>query len=146
MVNDFDTALTLATAAHRGMKDKGGKPYIMHPLRVMANVETMEEKIVALLHDTIEDSKLTIHNLREAGFSDEILVAVKTLTRQKDEDYDDYIDRVKDNDLARAVKMADLIDNSNLSRLKNVTEADTARFDKYQRAISILANAATGSF
>lgn len=131
----MEKALILAAKAHTGQVDKGGAPYILHPIRVMLACEGEKEKIVALLHDTLEDTALTAADLRREGFPEEIVQAVLCLTRRQDEDYMAYIARVCENPLAAEVKYADLQDNLDLSRIPNPTEKDFARIRKYEQAI-----------
>ncbi|MDK9581052.1 HD domain-containing protein [Sneathia sanguinegens] len=117
-MNKYELALKIATEAHKGQIDKAGIPYINHPLTVASLVDTEEEKIVALLHDTIEDTNITEQDLLNYGFSNKIVEAVKLLTHNKNVPYMDYVAKIKDNELARKVKIADLTHNSDLSRLK----------------------------
>ena len=131
----LEKALILAAKAHTGQVDKGGAPYILHPIRVMLACEGEKEKIVALLHDTLEDTALTAADLRRAGFSEEIVQAVCCLTRGQKEDYMDYIARICENALAARVKYADLQDNLDISRIPNPTEKDFARIRKYEQAM-----------
>lgn len=131
-------AIIMATEAHRGQLDKGGNSYILHPLRVMTSVESLKGKIVGVLHDTIEDTYITKNTLLENGFPNDIVEAVELLSKPKNEDYIHYIKRIKENPLAREVKMADLMDNMDLTRLKEVTEKDMNRVDKYKKAYLIL--------
>ena len=127
-------AIEIAKQAHAGQVDKGGADYIEHPLRVMEMCETEEEKIVGILHDVVEDSDWTFEMLEAEGFSDEIVDALRCITRQSDdEDYDAFISRVMTNPLAVKIKLYDLEDNLYLSRLKCITEADLARCEKYKR-------------
>ena len=104
----LEDAISLAMEAHRGQRDKAGAPYILHPLRVMLSMETETEMIVAVLHDVVEDGGITIDDLRKAGYSGEIVNAIDHLTRLDGEEYDQFIDRVKGNPLARKVKIVDL--------------------------------------
>ena len=131
----LEKALILAAKAHTGQVDKGGAPYILHPIRVMLACEGEKEKIVALLHDTLEDTALTAADLRREGFPAEIVQAVLCLTRRQGEDYMAYIARVCENPLAAEVKYADLQDNLDLSRIPNPTEKDFARIRKYEQAV-----------
>ena len=128
IMNKYELALKIATEAHKGQVDKAGIPYINHPLTVASLVDTEEEKIVALLHDTIEDTNITEQDLLNYGFSNKIVKAVKLLTHNKNVPYMDYIAKIKDNELARKVKIADLTHNSDLSRLKGITEKDKKRY------------------
>jgi (p)ppGpp synthase/HD superfamily hydrolase len=107
----LEDAIALASQAHRGQVDKAGKPYILHPLRVMLRQEAEAAQIVAVLHDVLEDTGVTLEGLRAAGYRPEICEAVDCLTRRPDEPYDIMISRVAANPLARAVKLADLEDN-----------------------------------
>lgn len=138
MNNILEIAIQIATEAHKGQVDKGGKPYIEHPLRLMHNVDSLEEKIVAVLHDVVEDSDITFSDLERAGVPNVCIEALKLLTHDKNVPYMDYIKQISTNPLARAVKLADLRDNSDLSRLKEVTEKDNERLSKYQSAIEHL--------
>lgn len=137
-MSNYELALKIATEAHKGQVDKAGVPYINHPLTVASLVETEEEKIVALLHDTIEDTNITEQDLLNYGFSNKIVEAVKLLTHNKDVPYMDYVAKIKDNELARKVKIADLTHNSDLSRLKEITDKDKKRYEKYQNALLYL--------
>ena len=134
----LELAILIAYGAHYGQTDKAGQSYIEHPKRVMKAVKTDEEKQVAILHDAIEDSPVTAALLRHYGFSDSVIAAVEALTRDEDENYFDFIARVKANPLATTVKIADLQDNMDLSRLPVVTERDLGRQAKYKKAFNIL--------
>ena len=135
----LEKAIFIAISAHKGQVDKGGNLYILHPLRVMLAMENVEEQIVAMLHDVIEDSKITIKELEDNKFPKQILEAVALLTKKNDQPYEDYILAIKKNSLARKVKQADLKDNMNKNRLKKVTEADQLRIIKYKKAYKLLA-------
>lgn len=137
-MSNYELALKIATEAHKGQVDKAGVPYINHPLTVASLVDTEEEKIVALLHDTIKDTNITEQDLLNYGFSNKIVEAVKLLTHNKDVPYMDYVAKIKDNELARKVKIADLTHNSDLSRLKEITDKDKKRYNKYQNALLYL--------
>jgi len=130
----IEDAIALAVAAHRRQLDKAGKPYILHPLRVMLRFKDPEEMITAVLHDVIEDTEITLRDLREQGYSERVLQALAALTRREDETYADFIDRAAKNPLARRIKLADLADNMNLHRLPAVTEADCRRLARYKEA------------
>jgi (p)ppGpp synthase/HD superfamily hydrolase len=130
----IEGALQIAAKAHEGQKDKEGQPYILHPLRAMMNVEGETAMIVAVLHDVVEDTAVTLDDLRQAGFSETVLHAVELVTHQKDEPYADYLVRCKANTIARQVKLADLQDNSRLDRTilrPQQMDADVARLRKY---------------
>ncbi|MBQ1292962.1 MAG: HD domain-containing protein [Clostridiales bacterium] len=131
-------ALWIMLRVHWGQKDKSGKPYILHPLHVALRCRGRNERIVALLHDVIEDGDMTIPELRAEGFSQEVLDAVDALTHRKYVDYMTYIERVKENPIARAVKIKDLEHNMDIRRLKKITDDDIKRLRKYLRAYEIL--------
>ena len=137
-MSKYELALKIATDAHKGQVDKAGVEYINHPLKVASLVYNEKEKIVALLHDTIEDTYITEQHLIDYGFSNEIIEPVKVLTHSKDVPYMDYIQKIKGNKLARKVKIADLTHNSDLTRLKNITEKDRKRCEKYKKALMYL--------
>ena len=140
-MTEKDRALTLATKAHEGQVDKAGTPYIEHLLAVAANFpEDDPRHVVALLHDIVEDTETTLDDLRDGGFSEEIVTAVDCLTKRKGVPYDEYVARIKANPVARDVKVADLRHNSQLSRLKEITSKDLARCKKYEQALAFLTN------
>ena len=122
----LERALALAVEAHEGHQNSVGGPYILHPLRVMARVETDDERVVAILHDAVENGsdRMTLARLREEGIPEEIVVAVDCLTRRDGEAYDAFVERLAPNALARRVKLADLADNLDLLRLPQVTRDD----------------------
>ena len=134
----LDRAIELAKQHHEGQTDKAGKPYIEHPLRVMNQVESEEEKIVAVLHDIVEDTDISLDDLRNEGFSEEVVSAVECLTKQDGENYDSYIERISFNPLAVKIKLADLEDNRDLTRLPEVTDKDLERVEKYDKALEKL--------
>ena len=134
----IDIALAIAKKAHAGQVDKADVDYIQHPLYVASQVKTEQEKAVALLHDVIEDSGITIDDLLVSGLSNEVVTAVQILTKEKGQSYQEYLEKVKSNNLARVVKLADLKHNSDLSRLKSVTDTDYERVKKYKNAIHYL--------
>jgi HD domain-containing protein len=130
----IEKALQIAAQAHEGQKDKEGLPYILHPLRVMSRVEGEEAQIVAILHDVVEDTKVTLDDLRRAGFSEAILAAVQCVTHLKDVPYADYVVGCKQNPIARQVKLGDLADNCRLDRTilrPQQLERDLARIHRY---------------
>jgi (p)ppGpp synthase/HD superfamily hydrolase len=133
-------AISIAAQAHEGQRDKAGAPYILHPLRVMMKMTTEEARITAVLHDVVEDTDWTMERLAQEGFHGEILVALDCLTRRDGEEYQAFIKRVQQNPLAVTVKIADLEDNLDGSRMKEVTEADEKRIVKYRNALLMLAN------
>ena len=137
----INKAISIAAFAHDGQTDKVGKPYIFHPLRVMLNAEGDENvKCAAVLHDVLEDTAITVADLEAAGFGESIITALKLLTRTPDDDYMGYVKRLKNNSIAKAVKLADLADNMDMSRIPSPTERDFARLEKYKRALEILKN------
>jgi (p)ppGpp synthase/HD superfamily hydrolase len=127
--------LVLATNAHAGQFDRGGKPYILHPLKVMHYLKSDDEELqcMALLHDVVEDTKTTWHDLVAIGCTERVINGVKALTKMPGESYDQYKDRVFANEDAMKVKMADLRHNTDIRRLKGVTEKDMIRMEKYNR-------------
>lgn len=138
-MSDLNQAIQIATIAHAGQVDKGGNPYIMHPIRVMLAMETEEERIVAILHDVLEDCpEWSAARLISEGFSPSVISALISLARRQDEPYGHFIDRISRSSLARKVKIADMRDNMDLSRIPNPTEMDRARVMKYERYIHAL--------
>jgi (p)ppGpp synthase/HD superfamily hydrolase len=130
----LEKAIQCAVTAHAGQKDKAGAPYILHPLRIMMKMGNEVEMITAALHDVVEDSPLTLADLRAEGFSEEIIAAVDHLTRREGEAYEIFINRLRHNPLAVKVKLADLEDNMDIRRIRNVTESDIERIRKYHTA------------
>ena len=130
----IEKAIAIAVTAHRGQVDKTDRPYILHPLRLMCRMETDTERIVAVLHDVIEDTPVTADDLRREGFPEEVLDALDRLTKRDGETYDDFIKRASADPTARRVKLADLEDNMDVRRLATVGERDAARLTKYLRA------------
>lgn len=126
----------VASSAHKGQKDKAGKPYIFHPLRVSKGVKSIEGKTVAILHDVIEDTDVTMEDLQ--FLNDDQKIALDLLTHIETMDYFEYIDRIKTDPLATEIKLSDLRDNMNLSRLGEVTDSDLKRLEKYKKAYKIL--------
>ena len=135
----IEKAKHVCVKAHSGQFDKGGSPYYQHPFAVADMCETEDEKIVAYLHDVVEDTNITLHDLHNFGFSGKIVSAVNAITKRKGEEYRDYLYRVKTNDIARVVKLADLRHNSQLRRLnRDITDEDLKRVQKYQNSINYL--------
>ena len=132
-------AIKIAFNAHIDQVDKAGVPYIFHPWEVAQLVGDDENAIiVALLHDVIEDTDITIEDLRGEGFSEDILTGILNLTKKENEDYFDFVKRAKQNELSRKVKIADITHNMRLDRLSNWTEYDLQRREKYQKALDYL--------
>ena len=136
--NQLELAKKIATEAHAGQLDKGGKLYINHPLFVSESVHNLDEKIVALLHDVLEDSNFTSDDLLNFGFSKRIVDAVVILTKNKDVSYEQYLVEIKKDNIACEVKIADLKHNSDISRISDPTDMDLARIDKYKIALDFL--------
>ena len=134
----LEKAIELAFKVHKNQKDRYGKPYIFHPLRVMNKMDDDKEKIVAVLHDVIEDTELTYKDLCDAGFSEEIIDAIAGISKQDGEEYFDYINRVMQNRLAVKVKLADLEDNMDVRRIEIITEKDKERLNKYMKAYRMI--------
>ena len=130
-------AMNIAYNAHNGQMDKSGVPYIFHPIHLAEQMDTEEECIVALLHDVVEDTDITFENL-EKEFPIEVIQCLKLLTHDKSVDYIEYVKKIKDNSIARKVKLADLKHNSDRTRLISTTERDEERYKKYKKAIEIL--------
>lgn len=137
---DIELAISIALEAHKGQKDKGGNPYILHPLAVMNRLETIEEKIVAVLHDVVEDTDVTLSQLRGYGFSEEIVEAVSLLTKSEEDSYEEFIEKTLENRISRSVKIADIKENMKIERIKQPTENDYKRLEKYRNALEILEN------
>ena len=130
----LEDAIALAVVAHRGQLDKVGQPYILHPLSVMFRLHSETERITAILHDMVEDTRYTLGDLRKLGYAEQILQALDCLTRRPEESYEEFIARIRRNPLARRVKIADLEDNMDLQRLPELTDRDVERLRRYRRA------------
>lgn len=131
-------AMKIAYDAHHGRLDKSGVPYIFHPIHLAESMETENETIVALLHDVMEDTSVDYITLKSYGFSDAVLDALLLLTHDKSVEYMDYIHMIKNNVIARNVKLADLRHNCDSSRLDEVDSKSLARVEKYEKAVKIL--------
>lgn len=127
--------LVLATNAHAGQFDRGGNPYILHPLKVMHYLKTTDEELmcIALGHDVVEDTGTTFQQLREAGMSERVIEGIRSLTKMPGQTYDEYKEAVFANEDAMRVKVADLRHNTDIRRLKGVSEKDIARMAKYHQ-------------
>ncbi len=142
----LERAIEIAAQAHCGQLDKAGNDYIGHPLRVMAMGQTMEEKILGVLHDVVEDSAWTFEQLAAEGFSTRIIEALRCLTKlSPTEPYDKFIARIKHNPLAVAVKLNDLTDNMDIRRLPYLSDKDVKRLKKYLKAYKQLTGTPTYS-
>jgi|GEM_PF-251850 len=142
-INDYglsliDLSLWIATTAHKGQVDKAGRPYILHPIRLMMQMDTDVERSAALLHDVIEDTAFSRKDLESMGIPDEVLEALELLTKPQGKSYMEFVSRVKSNPVARKVKIADITDNMNINRLENVTDTDLQRVKKYHKALKQL--------
>ena len=135
-----DKAIQIAVSAHVGQVDKAGQPYILHPLRVMFSVETPHERLAAVLHDVVEDTEITIDDLADEGFPTEVLDAIQALTKLKGESRLDAAMRAVRNPIARKVKLADLADNMDMSRIPHPTASDHARLREYENVRKLLLN------
>ena len=136
---NLERAIEIAVAAHKGAVDKGGQPYILHPLAVMMDLKTDQEKIVGVLHDVVEDTDWTFEALIEEGFSEEVIEALRSVTKSdSDSSYLDFIERAKANAIGRNVKIADLKHNMDLSRIHSISNLDLERFERYKKSLEIL--------
>ena len=137
---DLERAIEIAVSAHKGVFDKGGNPYILHPLRVMMSLTTNDEKIVGVLHDVVEDSDdWNFEKLKAEGFSDTVLDGLRAVTKfSEDEDYDAFIQRGLNNNIGRAVKIADIRDNLDVTRIGELKDKDLKRLNKYKTSLDIL--------
>jgi GTP diphosphokinase / guanosine-3',5'-bis(diphosphate) 3'-diphosphatase len=138
----FDKAMYIAAKEHLGVRDKGGKAYILHPMRIAMRLRTNDEELmsIAILHDVVEDSKVTFDDLKQIGFSDRVIDALKLLTHQKGVSYDDYIAGMRGNRDALLVKREDLKDNSDITRLRGLSDKDFERMKKYQHSFITVEN------
>ena len=150
---NLENAIKIAVEAHTGQVDKGGNPYILHPLRVMLSLDTEEERIVGVLHDVVEDCEgWTWERLKDHGCSDKIIEALQSVSKTPEEEaeyralpegkkldhYLKFIQRAKANKIGRNVKAADIRDNLDISRIDDITERDINRLNRYKKALSIL--------
>ena len=144
-MSTLERAVAIAAEAHAGQVDKAGAPYLLHPLRLMLQMETLEERMVAVLHDVVEDSDWSFERLRREGFSENVLEGIDAVTRREGETYEEFVLRASRHPIGRRVKLADLRDNSDLSRIASPTEKDRERVEKYRRAIERLEKSGTRS-
>jgi GTP diphosphokinase / guanosine-3',5'-bis(diphosphate) 3'-diphosphatase len=140
-VSTLDRAIEIAVKAHTGQRDKGGAPFILHPLRVMIRMQSEAERITAVLHDVVEDTHYTFDDLRAEGFSQEIIEALEALTKQPGESRVEAAKRAADNALALAVKLADNAENSDMGRIPEPTQRDFDRLEEYRQVRQILEQA-----
>jgi hypothetical protein len=134
----LEKAISIAVDSHSGQVNNKAQPYVLHPLRMMFKAVTIEEKIIAVLHDVIEKTTIDLEYLRSVGFSDRIVLGIDALSRRPQENYDKYIDRVAENKLATKVKIIDLDDNINSLDLDRFQESKSNKFLKYQKARNTL--------
>ena len=133
-------ALKLCFEAHKDQIDKSGMPYVFHPFHLAEQMADENTTIVALLHDVIEDTEYTLDDLRKFGFAEDVLSAISLMTHADDVPYMEYVVKIKTNPIAKAVKLADLKHNSDMSRLDRITQTDEERAKKYKQAIELLEN------
>lgn len=137
-MSTLEQAIGIAAKAHAGQVDKAGAPYILHPLRMMLRVSTTKERIVAVLHDVVEDCGVKLEDLRLEGFPEVVVEAIDSVTRRSEESYEAFVRRAASHPIGRLVKLADLEDNSDLSRIANPSARDHKRIAKYRRAIEAI--------
>ncbi|QDT04893.1 Bifunctional (p)ppGpp synthase/hydrolase RelA [Rubripirellula lacrimiformis] len=140
---DLDEALVLVATHFRGVRDKAGLPYVLHCLRVMMSVDSLDAKMVAVMHDLVEDTAVTMDDLRQRGFSETVLTALELVTHRDADSYQDYVVRIKDDAIACEVKLADLCDNTSPSRMllrEGREDRDTARIQKYLLSYNFLSD------
>jgi GTP diphosphokinase / guanosine-3',5'-bis(diphosphate) 3'-diphosphatase len=138
----LERAIELAAKAHAGQVDKGGQPYVLHPLRLMFAVHTLHERMAAVLHDVVEDTDITLDDLASERFPTEVVAAVQALTKRPGESRIEAAHRAAADPIARVVKLADVTDNLDLSRIAAPTEKDFARLKEYEQVRLILLAAA----
>ena len=137
-MSTLERAIVIAAEAHAGQMDKAGAPYVLHPLRMMLRLSTSDEMIAAVLHDVVEDCGVSLEMLRAEGFSEHVIEAIDSVTRRAEETYEEFVLRAASNPIGRRVKLADLRDNSDLSRIAHPTARDYERVEKYRRAIETI--------
>lgn len=143
-MSNLERAIAIAVEAHAGQRDKAGAPYILHPLRVMLRLTSDNERVVGVLHDVCEDCPgWTLDRLRAEGFSEQVLTALDSVTKRDDETYEDFVSRAAENPIGRAVKLSDLQDNCDLSRISKPSDRDFARIEKYKKAIALMSRLAS---
>ena len=130
----LEDAISLAAEAHAGQTDKAGAPYVLHLLRVMQAQTTKEAMMVGVLHDLVEDTDFSFDDLRERGYPDEVIEALRHVTKQDGEPYQEFAERAGQHPVARQIKIADLEDNMDVTRLDEISEEDANRLAKYRRA------------
>ena len=131
-------AMKLCFQAHKDQTDKSGIPYVFHPIHLAEQMKDEDTTVVALLHDVVEDTDYTLENLREIGFNQRVIAAIALMTHAEGVPYMDYVAKIKDNPIAKTVKLADLAHNSDITRMDVVDEKAIARVEKYAKAIRFL--------
>ena len=137
----LEDAIALAALKHKGQRDKAGAPYILHPLRVVGFLgpeASEDERIVAVLHDVPEDCGVSFEDLAQLEYSPQVLAALELVTRRADESYEAFVERLSPDPIARRVKMCDLRDNMDLSRIAHPSERDLERIERYEKAMAFL--------
>ena len=137
-MSTLERAIEIATEAHAGQADKAGERYILHPLRVMAAMDSDSTRIAAVLHDVVEDTDWSLERLATEGFSPDIVRAIDALTRRDGEDYFEFVRRAKADPIASLVKVADVRDNMDMTRLRVISDRDRDRLKRYEEAMRIL--------
>jgi hypothetical protein len=150
-MSTLERAIAIAAEAHSGQVDKAGLPYILHPIRVMLNVSTLEERIVAVLHDVCEDCPgWTLDRVRSERFSEQIVEALDSVTKREGEDGDEgyfaFVRRAGLNPIGRRVKLADLQDNLDIGRISNPTKRDYDRIERYRQAVTAIQQNSNGAY
>jgi (p)ppGpp synthase/HD superfamily hydrolase len=140
----LEDAVALAAKAHRGQIDKSGQPYFLHPLRVMLRLEGETARMAGVLHDVVEDTAVTLDDLRAAGYSEDVCAAVESVTRRSDETYEEFVARAGRHPVGRLVKLADLEDNMDMRRISHPTSRDWARLERYRAARAALEQGSAG--
>ena len=131
-------AMKLCFQAHMDQTDKSGIPYVFHPIHLAEQMKDEDTTVVALLHDVVEDTTYTLEDLAAMGFHDRVIAAIRLMTHDENIPYMEYVAKIKDNPIAKAVKLADLAHNSDTTRLDTVDAKAAARIKKYERAIELL--------
>ena len=134
----LEKSVNIAVTQHAGQTDKAGKPYILHSLRVMMNMDNDEEMAAAVLHDVIEDTSISAEDLLNSGIPGKVVDIVKTVTKIEGESYDDFISRISASEPAVRVKISDIRDNLDICRLETLSDKDMQRLKKYHKALKIL--------
>ena len=129
-MSNLGRAIAIAASAHQDQLDKNGTPYILHPIRMMLKMDSEEQMVATILHDVVEDTEWTLDQLRAEGFSDRIVNLVDLLSRRDTESYDEFIERIRTDPIAVKVKLADLEDNMDLTRLPEITKKDVSRLQR----------------